>query len=213
MTFEDAILVIESALAPEQLTKLQKAILRHVWNDESYLKISFELQYNHGYIKDVGAGLWRLISDALGEKVKKHNLRTALARYQQRQTGSTWANAISPNQTKPGQGKPNHVLETSFFQSHLEESKTLWQWMMQEQRPVVAVFDVARLNKKSIETKPGDQAKAPIAGDFSSDNVLQDMLKSLEPELSSPPLEQPEVLITQLLEALSQRQCLLVFAA
>ncbi len=213
MTFEDAIAIIESALAPEQLTELQKAILHHVWNGESYLKISFNLQYNHGYIKDVGAGLWRLLSDALGERVKKHNLRTALARYQQRQPSLHWANLISANQPSAGQRQPLTTLGLNAIQASLEGPQTLSQWIMQEQRPVVAVFDVGRLNQKTVKAKAAGQLPPPVLEGLSSDNILQDMLQSLEPELGSAPLDQPEVLIAQLLEVLSQRQCLLVFAA
>ncbi|MBW4652527.1 MAG: hypothetical protein KME20_05720 [Kaiparowitsia implicata GSE-PSE-MK54-09C] len=211
MTFEDAIAIIESALAPEQLTELQKTILHHVWNGDSYLKMSFNLQYNHGYIKDVGAGLWRLLSNALGEKVKKHNLRTALARYQHRQSSLPWANLLDTWQTRAGQRQPLTALNA--MQNPLEEPQTLSQWIMQEQRPVVAVFDVGRLNNKSAKAKPVGQPAPLMVEGLSSDNILQDMLQSLEPELGSEPLDQPEVLIAQLLEVLSQRQCLLVFAA
>lgn len=84
MTIEDAIAIIESALSPQQLTLLQKEILQRVWKGKSYIKISHELQYNHSYIKDVGASLWQLLSEALGEKVRKHNLKSAISHYQQK---------------------------------------------------------------------------------------------------------------------------------
>ncbi|PSN13215.1 hypothetical protein C7293_16850 [filamentous cyanobacterium CCT1] len=213
MTFENAIAIIESALAPEQLTELQKTILHHVWNGDSYLKMSFNLQYNHGYIKDVGAGLWRLLSDALGEKVKKHNLRTCLARYQHRQSSFSWEDPLSTNQSSAGQRQPLTGLGLNAIQDPLENAQTLSRWIMQEQRPVVAVFDVSRLNKKTVKAMSLNQPTPPVLEGLSSNNILQYMLQSLEPELDSAPLDQPEVLIAQLLEVLSQRQCLLVLAA
>lgn len=213
MTFEDAIAIIESALAPEQLTELQKAILQHVWNGESYLKMSFNLQYNHGYLKDVGAGLWRLLSDALGEKVKKHNLRTSVARYHQRQPNLLKANRQATYSPNADQQQFDPFSELSTLQPFRPESQAFSQWLMQEQRPVVAVFDVSRLHQTLAETSPQGQPDPLALEEFSVGNVLQDMLRSLEPELSSAPSEQPEVLVAHLLEMLSQRRCLLVLAA
>lgn len=85
MTIEEAISTIKAALAPEQLTDLQQNVLRRVWKNESYIQIAQALQYNHSYIKDVGAGLWRLLSQSLGERVSKHNLRRVLVHYQEQQ--------------------------------------------------------------------------------------------------------------------------------
>jgi len=86
MTANDAIATIESTIAPDKLSLLQKEIFCRTWQGESYVKISRMLQYNHGYVKDVGAGLWRSLSEILGEKVNKHNLRDVLSRHQQRLT-------------------------------------------------------------------------------------------------------------------------------
>jgi len=213
MTFEDAIAIIESALAPEQLTELQKSILEYVWNGESYLKMSFDLQYNHGYLKDVGAGLWRQLSDALGEKVKKYNLRTAVARYQQRQSNLLKANRSATYLPNAGPGQSDPFSELVTLQPLQPEPQALSQWLMQEQRPVVAVFDVSRLHKTLTETSTPAQSPPPALEEASAGNVLQDMLRSLEPELSIAPTEQPEVLVAHLLEMLSQRRCLLVLAA
>lgn len=185
MTFENAIATIESALAPEQLTELQKAILHHVWKGESYLKMSFALQYNHGYLKDVGAGLWRLLSNALGENVKKHNLRTAIARYQHKRLHQPQA-------------------------SYSEPSLALSQWMAQEQHPVVAVFDIGQLARTRDR---GSQNEPVFQPGSISETLLQDMLQSLDPKLSLVPPDQPEVLMAQMLEVLRQRRCLLVLAA
>jgi poly-gamma-glutamate capsule biosynthesis protein CapA/YwtB (metallophosphatase superfamily) len=210
MTFEDAITLIESGLAPEQLTELQKAILSYVWNGESYLKMSYELQYNHGYIKDVGAGLWRLLSDVLGERVKKHNLRTVLARYQQRQTSanSQVAPALAVYVNRSG-----NEFEAGFNNEiNLQNSlKTFFQYALNEPHPMVAVLDIDNIDKtaSALETGLAFNLKHNHQGTASVD-LLRNVFASWAAYAQTSQSSQAEDLLTHLLKALGQKTCLLI---
>ncbi len=81
MTADEALTVIETALDYDRLNKVQELVFRHVWEGKSYLEIAKVSGYEYDYIKDAGAKLWKQLSKAFGEKVKKTNLQSVVKRY------------------------------------------------------------------------------------------------------------------------------------
>ena len=84
MTVEEAITLVESVLDYQSLNKVQEIVFRQSWEGRSYIEIAKNAGYEYDYIKDAGAKLWKLLSKALEEKVKKDNLKSALKRYLRR---------------------------------------------------------------------------------------------------------------------------------
>jgi NB-ARC domain len=78
VTVEEGLELIEQVLPQGQLTKVQEIVFRHSWEGQSYKQISEQFSYTLGYIKDVGSDLWKLLSDALGEKVTRRNFQVVL---------------------------------------------------------------------------------------------------------------------------------------
>jgi pyrroloquinoline quinone (PQQ) biosynthesis protein C len=66
MTPEEALDIITAVLAPRSLSELQINVFRGAFLKQSYLKMSRSLNHKEGYIKDVGAELWQLLTEALG---------------------------------------------------------------------------------------------------------------------------------------------------
>ena len=64
----------------EGLNTLQKHILQQVWQGRKYPEIAAYCGYTEGHVKDVGSQLWRVLSQALGEKINKINCRAVLER-------------------------------------------------------------------------------------------------------------------------------------
>jgi Pentapeptide repeats (8 copies) len=85
MTVEEAITLVESVLDYQSLNKVQERVFRQSWDGLSYIKIAKSAGYDSDYIKDVGAKLWKKLSEAFGEKVKKDNIQSVLKRYTRRQ--------------------------------------------------------------------------------------------------------------------------------
>jgi hypothetical protein len=83
-SLENALAFIEEAVykhSGEPLTDLQKLILRAAWegNQKTYSQIAAEYNYSDKYLQQVvGPKLWQLISNALGQKVTKSNLKVIL---------------------------------------------------------------------------------------------------------------------------------------
>ncbi|WGV26355.1 tetratricopeptide repeat protein [Halotia branconii] len=65
----------------ERLSDLQKVILQQVWLGKKYLDIANDYGCTEGHAKDVGSQLWKLLSQALREKITKSNCRATLERY------------------------------------------------------------------------------------------------------------------------------------
>ncbi len=81
MTVDEAIAIAETALNYDRLNKVQEIVFRQSWEGRSYKEIAASAEYEYDYIKDAGAKLWKLLSKALEEKVKKDNLKSVLKRY------------------------------------------------------------------------------------------------------------------------------------
>ena len=81
MTVDEAITIAERALNYDRLNKIQEIVFRQSWEGQSYKEIAASTEYEYDYIKDAGAKLWKLLSTALEEKVKKDNLKSVLKRY------------------------------------------------------------------------------------------------------------------------------------
>jgi hypothetical protein len=84
MTVEEALALVETALDYQRLNRVQEIVFRHAWEGRSYGEMAKISGYEPDYIKDAGAKLWKLLSKALGEKVKKDTLQSVIKRYARR---------------------------------------------------------------------------------------------------------------------------------
>ncbi|WP_373536023.1 pentapeptide repeat-containing protein [Microcoleus sp.] len=85
MTVDEAIAIAETVLDGEGLNDVQELIFRQCWEGRcSYEEISQLSQYNDEYIKALAAKLWKQLSEAFDEKVKKNNLHSVFKRYLRR---------------------------------------------------------------------------------------------------------------------------------
>lgn len=66
----------------KHLTDLEIIILQGAWQRQEYDEIAAQHKYSPTYIsQDVAPKLWQLLTDSLGEKVRKSNFKEALKRY------------------------------------------------------------------------------------------------------------------------------------
>ena len=62
----------------KHLDSLQRAILEGVWNGKEYQDISEEYHCSKDHVRKSASELWKLLSDMLGEDVKKKNVRSLI---------------------------------------------------------------------------------------------------------------------------------------
>ncbi|MEM8805254.1 MAG: AAA-like domain-containing protein [Cyanobacteria bacterium P01_G01_bin.38] len=79
MTDTEALALVKSIVAPETLSYVQEIVFKFSWEGRLYPQIAKDAGYHPEYIRDVGAQLWRSLSDSLGQKITKKNVRFILS--------------------------------------------------------------------------------------------------------------------------------------
>jgi tetratricopeptide (TPR) repeat protein len=84
MNADTAIAWIDRSIALEtgkHLNDLQILTIEQIWLGKKYIEIAEEYHCTEGHVKDTAADLWQLLSQLLGEKVTKSNLKSLLQRH------------------------------------------------------------------------------------------------------------------------------------
>lgn len=86
MGAEEALELLDSLVFDQtgkRLDTVQRIILRNVWEDkkQTYQNIAVLCGYTEAHLKAVGAELWRILSQVLGETVSKSTFPTAFQRF------------------------------------------------------------------------------------------------------------------------------------
>jgi hypothetical protein len=100
MTEKEALEAVKKAISPESLSHVQEVVFTQSWSGQLYPEIAKSVGYHPEYIRDVGAQLWRSLSDCVGQKVTKKNVRFVL-------------NALSENALSENAPSENKLLPTS----------------------------------------------------------------------------------------------------
>lgn len=146
MTVEEALVIVESILGKASLNDLQETIFRQSWEQKTYPEIAEKFGYDPDYIKIVGFQLWKILSQAMGEKVTKHNLRASLRRWDFHQ--------INAPTTHTDWGEAPDV---SIFYGRSQELATLEKWIIQDRSRLVALLGIGGIGKTSLSVKLGER--------------------------------------------------------
>jgi WD40 repeat protein len=210
MTEEEAVDFTKQVLGNLQLNNVQEVVLRQAWAGKSYIQIANAYDYDYGYIKDIGAQLWQLLSQLLGEKVKKQNLKAVLSQCVHRQQPVRPTASPSPDW--------GEAIDVSAFYGRQLELDTLSQWIVQDRCRLVAILGMGGIGKTSLAVKLAQQhhhsfdavlwrslLNAPLAAD-----LLVDLIQNLSPQpivRNSPDIPAQ---IAELLSLLKQQRCLII---
>ncbi len=74
----------------KHLDSLQRCILEQVWQGHKYPEIAKACNRSEDHIKQVARELWKLLSDILGEDVKKSNVRSILEKLRFSNISNLW---------------------------------------------------------------------------------------------------------------------------
>ncbi|MUL39131.1 NB-ARC domain-containing protein [Gloeocapsopsis dulcis] len=154
MTVEEALDIIEQAIEPQQLNKIQRLVLQHVWQQQSYTEIAQATSYDFGYIKDTGSKLWQILSEAFGEKVTKQNIHVVL---KQRCKQNLRFKELTYKTQLPQSQDWGEAVDTSIFYGRLQELATLEQWIVQDHCRLVAILGMGGVGKTSLSVKLAEQ--------------------------------------------------------
>lgn len=78
MNVEEALIILDTILAPHRLNKVQELVFRQCFLGQTYHEIAESLGYDYDYVRVTGYRLWQTISESLGERVTKYNFQAVL---------------------------------------------------------------------------------------------------------------------------------------
>jgi hypothetical protein len=81
MTVEEALVIVDTILAPERLSSAQELVFRYCWVGQTYQEIAQNSGYDGDYVRIVGSRLWQALAKATGEKITKNNIHAVLRQY------------------------------------------------------------------------------------------------------------------------------------
>ena len=217
MNADEALTLIAGVLNQRTLTNVQKLVFRHAWDGLAYDAIARATGYDPGYVKDVGAKLWRLLSDTLDEPVTKISFQAVLQRYQQRILQSELQQASTGSLLLPHQSWGDAPDVRHFYGRTLELS-TLSRWLITDECRLVAILGMGGVGKTSLSVKLAEQVQedfqyvywrslrdAPSYVDF-----LADLLRFLSHSTSLSLPESASAHLSLLTETLRTNRCLIV---
>ena len=201
MEIDRALALVELALGDRQLSNAQEVIFTESWSGRTYAEIAGQYSYDNDYIRDVGAQLWQLLSQALGEKITKRNFKAVLGRlYRQRHAlppdeqlselsaaGASSVQSLGEDLSDvPSaiiRGNVQTVIrqdweeapQPSFFCGREAELETLRSWIVDDRCRSIGLFGLGGIGKTAIALECVHQ----LQGQFES--VLWQTLRNAPP--------------------------------
>ncbi|MFE1744556.1 NB-ARC domain-containing protein [Coleofasciculus sp. H7-2] len=225
MTVEEALEIVESVLDRGRLNKVQKIVFEESWKGQSYEKIASSFVYDPGYVRDAGSKLWKLLSEAFGERVTKNNLQSVLKGYSRRvlpklqqmpEVLSKPVTAVGVTTNKCQDW--GEAVDVSLFYGRTKELATLEQWIVSDRCRLVALLGMGGIGKTALSVKLAEQIQnefdyliwrslrnAPPVQD-----TLADIIKFLSNQQETDLPETVDGKVSRLIEYLRSSRCLLV---
>ncbi|MEG3844851.1 NB-ARC domain-containing protein [Microcoleus sp. herbarium14] len=169
----------------QHLDDLQAAVLRGTLERETYKHIAKDFDCSESSVRKVGAELWEILSEELGEDISKSNLRSAIERLQNSNV-LNFAHNVSgsfnicgegrhppdiPNSDPPNQetanAKPTKTLhqdlsempELGNFFDRTPSLNTLTTWILQQNCRLITITGISGIGKTSLAVQLVQQIK------------------------------------------------------
>jgi hypothetical protein len=219
------------------LDDLERSIVEGVYQGKKYKQIANEYSCSESHATDVAASLWKALSDALGEKVKKTNFKSIVERHQYRNSSSliqiasvnvcsdiTISNQLEDRHSKPTDRNTNQqylktIPDLAPIYDRSQELDLLKQWILTEKCRSIVISGTAGIGKTALAR----QLVEDIKDEFDEivwqslgcqrsvvEFIDRNLIASLNIEaLPEPPLDL-EARLSLLLEHFREHRCLIV---
>jgi hypothetical protein len=161
----------------KHLDSLQKAILEGVWSHQDYKEIALTHQRSYAHVKKEAWKLWTLLSDTIGEDVKKSNVCSLLEKAELSNVSNGATNFLqigisnsqvnicsenkrsqSPPETSQTQNQSTIINlieapELTTFYDRTSELSTLKQWILEDHTRLITIYGLSGIGKSAIALK------------------------------------------------------------
>lgn len=168
MTAEEAFALLDILLPGQVRKDIQHLVFYYAWLGWTYPKIAEQIGYDTSYVRDVGAELWRQLSEAVGMSVTKRNLQTHLRQYlslvsatTENQSTSDYSFTDRPpcNLTTKQQWHWQETVEVSRFYGRHHDLSTLRHWIVGDRCRIVVVLGMGGMGKTTLAAKLATQVQ------------------------------------------------------
>ncbi len=166
----------------KHLDSLQRAILEGAWSGKGYKDISDEYHCSSDHVRKSASELWKLLSDMLGEDVKKKNVRSLIENgiFYSFNTGvlqigdrinhiNICSDLHNPSKiprnrspsTSSSKSEPRHDLsqapEYDRLYNRTDQLATLKQWILEENSRIVTLTGLSGIGKTALARQMVEQ--------------------------------------------------------
>jgi hypothetical protein len=165
----------------QHLDDLQEAVLRGTLQRDTYKQIAKDFDCSESRVREVGAELWQILSEQLGEDVSKSNFRSTIGRFIYSNV-STFENSVAissfnicgeklhlsnplTEQTSNSQKTStlhqdlSEMPELGAFYDRLPELETLTTWILQQRCRLIALTGISGVGKTTLAVQLVQQIK------------------------------------------------------
>ncbi|MGB8688474.1 MAG: NB-ARC domain-containing protein [Microcoleus sp.] len=213
----------------KHLDDVQRAVVEGTWERQTYDDIAQKCYVTKNHVGDVGAELWQLLSEALGEDIKKTNFRSTFERLQL--TSSQFINIQSSHNLKfcssperhNNKHQENHkqskyhdltlAPQIINFYAREAEIQTLSNWIFNQNTRLISVLGLSGIGKTTVVKRFVDlnlQLEVIIWSSLkfpkSLELVVDDLLNVCQQEAK----QTIDDKLKQLLDILRDKKCLII---
>jgi DNA polymerase III delta prime subunit len=219
----------------KHLSDLERAIIEGVCEGKKYSQIATDNYCEQSHVNDVAADLWKAISNAVGEQVKKTNFRSTIERYRSENSASVGQvsfNVCSQITLNNHQYHEDRQIDRTNTPQYLktipdlvpicgrtQELDSLKNWILTERCRSIVISGTAGIGKTALAR----QLLEDLKGEFEEivwqslscqrsvvEFIDRNLIASLKIEaLPEPPLDL-EARLSLLLEYLREHRCLII---
>lgn len=221
----------------ENLDYLQKSILQRTLEGQTYKKIAEETYASETHVRYIGAKLWKILSEILGDKITKANFRTILENTSIynfvpvfcRDNATNNINICpskpraSPTKTNSQQTPIQNIIdldkapEIINFYGRTEELSTLSKWIVSDRFRVISLFGISGIGKTTLSLQLIKQIKTnfnyivyrTLRFSPTLTTTLTNLLQIFAPETEIS--DNIETLLSQLQKYLEKYRCCIIF--
>lgn len=226
MNVEEALLILTRVLN-KHLNNVQEQVFRLSWEGKTYAQIAETVDYDTDYIKNVGAQMWKLLSETFGEAVTKNNIHAVLRQHEQsiflQNTQSDKLN-LAPNwvtsttATFTERQDWGEAIDVSAFYGRTEELATLEQWIVTEHSRLVTLLGMGGMGKTALAVKLAEHIQdqfeyfvwKSLRNAPPIEDILADLIQFFSHQQQTDFAPTVDARISQVMKYLRASRCLLV---
>lgn len=139
------------------ISDIQELVFRECWSGKSYQEIAVICSYDPDYIKQIGAKLWKSLSQALNKKVTKGNIHSVISQYWQEQQleqmASNSSKVESLTKSIASMQDWGDAIDVRAFFGREQEIKQCKSWIQEDRCQLITILGMGGIGKTAIASK------------------------------------------------------------